>query len=119
MSGPAEDLEVLTYSDFGVGVRWIADRLTAEDWRPDAVLGVIRGGLFVAAALAYALDVKDVRTVNVEFYTGQGTTLAEPVLVGERPRLEDLVGRRVLIADDVDDTGHTMEYVRRLLPDGV
>jgi hypoxanthine phosphoribosyltransferase len=111
------DLEILTYSDFGVGIRWLAEQLVADDWVPDAVLGVVRGGLFVAAGIAYALDIKDVRHVNVEFYTDAGETLPEPVLVGQQPHLADLVGRRVLVADDVADTGATLHFVRRLLPE--
>lgn len=113
---PESELEILTYEDFGVGIRWLAQRLVDDDWIPDAVLGVVRGGLFVAAGIAYALDLKDVRHVNVEYYTDVGETLPEPVLVGDAPHLADLVGRRVLVADDVADSGATLHFVRRLLP---
>ena len=117
MGMPAEeDLEVLTYQDFGTGIRWIAQRLVDEDWIPDAILGVVRGGLFVAAGIAYALDLKDVRHVNVEYYTDVGQTLPEPVVVGDVPHLADLAGRRVLVADDVADSGATLHFVRTLLP---
>ncbi|MCX6415415.1 MAG: hypothetical protein NTU77_12585, partial [Actinobacteria bacterium] len=80
---PESELEILTYEDFGVGIRWLSQQLVDEGWIPDAVLGVVRGGLFVAAGIAYALDLKDVRHVNVEFYTDVGETLPEPVLVGD------------------------------------
>lgn len=113
---PESELEILTYEDFGIGIRWIAQRLVDEDWIPDAILGVVRGGLFVAAGIAYALDLKDVRHVNVEYYTDVGTTLPEPVIVGDVPYLADLTGRRVLVADDVADTGATLHFVRTLLP---
>jgi hypoxanthine phosphoribosyltransferase len=113
---PESELEILTYEDFGVGIRWLSQQLVDEGWIPDAVLGVVRGGLFVAAGIAYALDLKDVRHVNVEFYTDIGETLPEPVLIGDAPYLADLGGRRVLVADDVADTGATLHFVRRLLP---
>ena len=113
---PESELEILTYVDFGVGIRWLSQQLVDEGWIPDAVLGVVRGGLFVAAGIAYALDLKDVRHVNVEFYTDVGETLPEPVLIGDAPYLADLGGRRVLVADDVADTGATLHFVRRLLP---
>jgi hypoxanthine phosphoribosyltransferase len=114
---PDAELEILTYSDFGVGIRWLAEQLVARNWIPDAILGVVRGGLFVSAALAYALDIKDVRHVNVEFYTDAGETLPAPVLIGDQPHLADLGGKRVLVADDVADTGATLQFVRSMLPD--
>lgn len=113
---PDSELEILTYPDFGVGIRWIAQTLVDADWIPDAILGVVRGGLFVAAGLAYALDIKDVRHVNVEYYTDAGVTLPEPRIIGDVPYLADLSGRRVLVADDVADTGATLHFVQRLLP---
>lgn len=119
MVKPAEsELEILTYSDFGVGIRWLAQRVVDDEWIPDAILGVVRGGLYVAAGLAYALDIKDVRHVNIEYYTDAGETLPEPTLVGDHPHLADLVGKRVLVADDVADTGATLHFVRTLLPAG-
>ena len=116
-SDDTSELEVFSYEEFGTGIRWLAEQLVERDWIPDVILGVVRGGLFVSAALAYALDIKDVRHVNVEFYTDQGETLPEPVLVGQEPYLLDLAGKRVLVADDVADTGATLHFVRRLLPD--
>lgn len=55
--------------------------------------------------------------MNVEYYTDLGETLPEPVIVGQAPYLADLAGKRVLVADDVADTGATLHFVRRLLPD--
>ena len=112
------ELEIFDYAEFGEGITWLSRRLVDDDWIPDAILGVVRGGLFVAAGIAYALDIKDVRHVNVEFYTGQGETLPEPMLIGEAPYLADLEGRKVLVADDVADTGATLHFVRGLLPAG-
>ena len=54
--------------------------------------------------------------MNVEFYTDAGETLPEPILIGDQPHLADLVGMRVLVADDVADTGATLHFVRNLLP---
>jgi hypoxanthine phosphoribosyltransferase len=109
-------LEIFDYSDFGVGIRFLAQQLVNDDWIPDTILGVVRGGLFVAAGIAYALDIKDVRHVNIEFYTDAGETLPEPVLIGQPPYLADLSGKKVLVADDVADTGATLHFVRQLLP---
>lgn len=112
----SEDLEVFSYAEFGEGITWLASRLIESDWIPDTILGVVRGGLFVGAGIAYALDIKDLRHVNVEYYSDIGETLPEPVLIGDVPHLADLAGTRVLVADDVADTGATLHFVRELLP---
>lgn len=52
--GAERELETFDYLDFGQGIRWLAQRLADERWIPDAILGVVRGGLFVAAGIAYA-----------------------------------------------------------------
>lgn len=98
---PEAELETFDYTDFGVGTRYLARKRVDDDWIPDVILGVVRGGLFVAAGSANALGITDVRHVNVEFYTDAGKTLPEPILVGQEPYLADLGARRVLAADDV------------------
>ena len=57
---PAEsELEILTYSDFGVGIRWLAQQIVDDEWIPDAILGVVRapdGRTFVLADLPGLLE---------------------------------------------------------------
>ncbi|MGZ8688219.1 MAG: phosphoribosyltransferase, partial [Gaiellaceae bacterium] len=62
--------------------------------------------------LSYALGVKNSFTMNVEFYTGVDERLPVPMLLPPVPDLVDLHDSRMLIADDVADTGATLELVR-------
>ncbi|MFY9581138.1 MAG: phosphoribosyltransferase family protein, partial [Gaiellaceae bacterium] len=62
--------EHMTWDDLGAAVGELAAIIDADRFRPDAVLALARGGLPCAGALAYALDVKSMATLNVEFYTG-------------------------------------------------
>lgn len=104
--------ETMTWGDLGSGSRALAESLLADDWIPDLVLGISRGGLLIAGALAYALGVKNTATISVEFYTGIDERLDLPMLLPPVPELIDLGAARVLIADDVADTGATLELVR-------
>ncbi len=85
---------------------------TRDGYRPDIVLGIARGGLLVAGALSYALGVKNTFTLNVEFYTGVDERLEMPMLLPPVPDLVDFAETRVLIADDVADTGATLVLVK-------
>ena len=104
--------EVLTWEMFGTAAREIARQVVDSGYRPDMVLSVARGGLGLGMALGYALDVKNLSAVNVEFYTGIDERLEVPMMLPPTPAAVDLAGLRVLIADDVADTGKTLELVR-------
>ncbi len=117
--GRAEVRENLSYEQFGVAVRELAQTIADDGYRPDVVLSIARGGVFVAGGLAYALDCKNIHLVNVEFYTGVGTTLEMPVMLAPVPDTIDFTDKRVLIADDVADTGKTLKLVRDFCLDAV
>lgn len=111
--------ENLTYEDFGGAVRELAQAVVDDGYEPDIVLSIARGGVFVAGGLAYALDCKNIHLVNVEFYTGVGTTLDMPVMLAPVPDVIDFSAKKVLIADDVADTGRTLKLVRDFCIDSV
>ncbi|MEE1930077.1 phosphoribosyltransferase [Streptomyces sp. TRM 70351] len=103
--------EELSYERFGQAVRELARTIADDGFEPDIILSVARGGVFVAGGLAYALDCKNLHLVNVEFYTGVGTTLPMPVMLAPVPNVVDFSEKRVLIADDVADTGKTLKLI--------
>lgn len=103
--------ENLTYERFGGAVHELAQSIVEDGFEPDIILSVARGGVFVAGALAYALDCKNLHLVNVEFYTGVGTTLPMPVMLAPVPNVVDFSRKRILIADDVADTGKTLKLI--------
>ena len=111
----APDREELSWEQFGHATRVLAEQVAADRWRPDLVVAVARGGLTVAGALSYALGVKNCGAINVEFYTGVDDRLEVPVVLPPSLDLVDVTGMKVLVADDVADTGHTLRLVREVL----
>lgn len=107
----ASEHEDLSWQAFGEASRDLAETIAADGFRPDLILAIARGGMFVAGALGYALAVKNLHLMNVEFYTGEGTTLEMPVMLPPVPDAVDFSAKNVLIADDVADTGKTIELV--------
>ncbi|MEU4237385.1 phosphoribosyltransferase [Actinoplanes sp. NPDC026619] len=104
--------ETLTWDDFGRAGRALGQQVVDDGYRPDLILAIARGGLLPAGAISYALDVKNLHLINVEFYTGVDERLDLPVMLPPVPQTVDLSGATVLIVDDVADTGATLELVR-------
>lgn len=111
---PSGEREVLTWELFGHASRDLAHAVANSGFRPDVIVAVARGGLIPAGALGYALDVKDLHVLNIEFYTGVGTTLAAPVLLPPVPDNEALGGKKALVVDDVADSGSTLALVKEI-----
>src|SRR5690606_24496292 len=110
--GKTPPREVLTWEQFGTASRELAEQVAADGYRPDIILSIARGGLFLAGALGYALEVKNLHVANVEFYTGVDERLPVPIMLPPVPNVVDLSGAHVLVADDVADTGATLKLVR-------
>ena len=102
----------MSWEELGTGSKALAGQVVADGFRPDFILGISRGGLLVAGALAYTLGVKNTFTMSVEFYTGVDERLDVPMILPPVPELVDLDAARMLIADDVADTGETLRLVK-------
>ncbi len=103
--------EVMGWDAFGVASREIAEMVVDDGYEPEMILSIARGGLLIGAALGYALAIKNVYSMNVEFYTGVDERLEVPRILPPAPDFVDLGHARILIADDVADTGHTLRSV--------
>jgi hypoxanthine phosphoribosyltransferase len=110
-----DEREILGWAEFGEASRELASTVHADGFVPDVVVAIARGGLLLAGAIAYALDVKSCGALNVEFYTGVDERLDGPVVLP--PLLDEsaLAGKRVLLVDDVSDSGRTLSMVVQLL----
>jgi hypoxanthine phosphoribosyltransferase len=104
--------EVMGWEELGQGARTLAEAVAADGYVPDMILAIARGGLLVAGALGYALGVKNTFTISIEFYTGVDERLDLPMILPPVPELVDFHETKVLIADDVADTGATLRLVQ-------
>lgn len=111
---PAER-ETLTWEGFGVASRELTASIVESGWIPDLIVAVARGGLLPAGAISYAIGVKAIGTMNVEFYTGIDERLSEPRLLPPLMDVSAIDGKRVLVVDDVADSGRTLRMVMDLI----
>jgi hypoxanthine phosphoribosyltransferase len=98
----------LTYQHIEQQVAAIAQQLTTDQWKPDLIVALSRGGLLPGVRLSYLLDLP-CRAVNLSLRdhpTNQLISLEwQQVLTAER--------RRVLVVDDINDSGDTILAVKQ------
>ena len=107
--------ETMTWDLFGTASRELTRTVVDSGFRPDIVIAVARGGLIPAGALSYAMGVKAAGTLNVEFYTEVEETLPDPVVLAPLLDTDAIVGKKLLVVDDVADSGRTLSLVVGLL----
>jgi hypoxanthine phosphoribosyltransferase len=85
-------------------------------YRPDVLVGISRGGLVPVRLLSDILGNRNVAIMKIEFYKGIGKTSKSPKIT--QPLTAPLKGKKVLIVDDVADSGRSLmvaaAYVRKL-----
>jgi hypoxanthine phosphoribosyltransferase len=88
-------------------VQSIAHDIEKDNWRPDYIVGITRGGLVPANLLSQYLDVKmyslDVCLRDHTDATGPESNcwMAE----------DALDGKKILIVDDINDSGATLQWI--------
>jgi xanthine phosphoribosyltransferase len=114
---PAEKAFPVSWDQFHRDSRALAWRLT--DAGPfEAIVCITRGGLVAAAIVARELDVRLIETVCVVSYEHQrqGELQVLKGIADSVSRIGAGQGDRVLIVDDLVDTGKTAQIVRAILP---
>ena len=118
MQQVAEKAFPVSWDQFHRDARALAWRLT--DAGPfEAIVAITRGGLVAAAIVARELDVRLIETVCVVSYYDYKNQGELTVLKGIADTVSAIgsgQGNRVLIVDDLVDTGKTAQIVRALLP---
>lgn len=109
------DAEVLTWARFGEAIRELAQAVVDDGYTPDIIIAIARGGMVPGGAITYAMGIKLADCINVEFYTDVHETLPDPVLLAPMLDTDAIRSKRLLVVDDVADSGRTLALVLKLL----
>jgi len=96
----------------------VAGLIKQSGWLPDMIIGITRGGWVPARNLCDFLGVKDLIGLKVEHWGVTATPDGEAKI--RYPLKMDLTGRKVLVVDDITDTGKSLmvavEHINALNP---
>jgi uncharacterized protein len=117
MSPP--DLAPVPYDQFVADVQAVAAALQADAWAPDHIVGIGRGGLVPGAYLSHRTGIS---LLSIDHSSGVPGFAGELLVKLAQATRE---GRRILLVDDINDSGGTIATLRTALadhgaePDGV
>ncbi|MEN8253552.1 MAG: phosphoribosyltransferase [Patescibacteria group bacterium] len=105
--------EKYSFDELGGLVFNLAEKIIAKNREYDRLVAPAKGGLTFARSLVDLLKIPDVSSIKIEFYTDIATTNATPIITQSLP--VNIKGERVLIYDDLIDSGETLELASKYL----
>ena len=107
-----------TWDELHDHIRNIVKKIKKDKYHPDIVIALSRGGFVPARVICDLLIIKDLISIKVDHW---GVTAAKDGKAHLRyPIKTDLTGKKVLIVDDITDTGESMiiakDFVKKLNP---
>ncbi|MHA1924806.1 MAG: phosphoribosyltransferase [Candidatus Thorarchaeota archaeon] len=99
---------ILTWEDvYNLTLR-LSERVVESGFKPDAVVGIARGGWIPARILSDVLYADTLQNIRIEYYSDVGKKGREPKIT--QPITGSMKGRSILLVDEVADTGDSLYY---------
>lgn len=99
--------ELISWGEAQRLCRRLSAQITASDYQPEIVVAIGRGGYVPARLVCDALDIMALTSIKIEHYLSGSDKQPEAVIL--YPLCVDIRGRKVLIVDDVNDSGDTLQ----------
>ena len=97
--------EYYSYENFRTDTKKIIE--LQQEFKPEAIVGIARGGLTLAHCVSEGLNIREVQTIRTELY--DETCKREEMTLFGKCNFNNL--NRVLVLDDIADTGQTFKEV--------
>jgi hypothetical protein len=109
-SMPDLEFEIPTWEQIYELLLNLANRVRGGGFKPNIIVGVSRGGWPPARVMSDLLENPKLANVTAEFYVGVAETKGKPVVT--QPVSVPVRNEKVLVVDDVADTGESLRLVR-------
>ena len=96
-------------------VRHVAAQIRAAHFQPDLIVAIARGGYVPARLLCDLLNIYELTSIRIVHYRAGSNKQARAELVS--PLTVDIHDRKVLLVDDVSDSGDTLQVAAAHLND--
>ena len=91
----------------------VSDLIMDSGYKPDIMIAISRGGFDPARIMSDQLDIRKLASLQIIYYTGLNTRKDEPEVLF--PLNAQIEGLKVLVVDDVSDSGNSLIVVKRYI----
>lgn len=91
----------------------VADKVKHSKYKPDLIVAISRGGWVPGRVLSDILENMKIATIRAEYYEDIYKTRSKPEIT--QPLPIDIGRKRILLVDDIADSGHSLKLVREHL----
>ena len=99
---------IFSWTDVDLATTFIKHKLEADNFKPDYVVGLTRGGLIPAVILSHMYGVKLV-PLDASFRDSEDSPESNLWL----PESVNFSNKKVLIVDDINDSGATFNWIKQ------
>ncbi|ELY99177.1 phosphoribosyltransferase [Natrialba asiatica] len=96
--------------------RDVSDDVRRDEFEPDVIVALARGGWFAGRCLCDFLGLNDLTSLKMEHYVGTAEKSGEPTVRYPMPE-GSVEGKDVLIIDDIADTGGSIKRAHEYVED--
>jgi len=100
------DYERLSWDEIQTQCETLAKKIKEQKVEFDLIIGIARGGWVPARILSDLLNNDELYTMRVKFYDDVAKTKEKPIIT--HPTQVDVTGKKVLLVDDIADTGESL-----------
>ncbi len=101
------EIEYASWSEIYRAITTIVSSIFERKLSFEIVYAILKGGVIPARIIADALGVEEVGVIGIKFYKKPGETKDKPVIF--HPPTINVSNKRVLLVDDIVDTGKTLQ----------
>lgn len=105
-----DDFEIPSWNNIHKMLINQSKKIRKDKFIPETIIAITRGGWIPARLLSDLLEVQNISTIGIEFYSDISKTRKKPIITQEL--LTPISGKKTLLVDDVADTGESLKLAK-------
>jgi hypoxanthine phosphoribosyltransferase len=104
------EFEIVSWNQTYELLSQLSNTIEKSKFKPEIIVGISRGGWIPARIISDLIGTKKIVNISVEFYEGIAKTKPKPII--SEKFSHSVNNKKILVVDDLTDTGASLELVK-------